>query len=218
VLTRPAAILFDWDNTLVDSWSVIRQALNETLVEMGHQPWSIEETRARVRHSLRNSFPPLFGEAWERARDHYLARFEAIHLDRLAPLAGAREQLDWIGAAGIYTGIVSNKTGRLLRREVEALDWTARFGRIVGAGDAASDKPSRAPVDLVLAESGIEAGDRVWYVGDTGIDVDCALAATCVPVLVHVGDSDPEHERESMARARYRFADFAEMGRVLGSL
>ena len=63
----PKAILFDWDNTLIDSWSVILAAMNHTLVELGHEPWSRVEIEARARLSLRDSFPTLFGAESPRA-------------------------------------------------------------------------------------------------------------------------------------------------------
>ena len=33
-LKRPRAILFDWDNTLVDSWATIHEALNVVMTAM----------------------------------------------------------------------------------------------------------------------------------------------------------------------------------------
>ena len=57
----PAAVLLDWDNTLVDSWPVIHEALCETFLALERQPWTLEETKQRVHHSLRDSFPDLFG-------------------------------------------------------------------------------------------------------------------------------------------------------------
>ena len=58
----PRAFLFDWDNTLVDSWPIIHDALNVTLTAFGKEPWSLDETRSRVRKSMRDSFPKLFGD------------------------------------------------------------------------------------------------------------------------------------------------------------
>ena len=46
------------------------------------------------------------------------------------------------------------------------------------------DKPAVEPVDLALAESGIARGPDVWFVGDTDIDMHCAVNAGCLPVLV----------------------------------
>jgi phosphoglycolate phosphatase len=62
-IRRPSAVLFDWDNTLVDSWAVIHAALNETFTAMDHPNWTREETEARVRGSLRDTFPGMFGTA-----------------------------------------------------------------------------------------------------------------------------------------------------------
>ncbi|HVJ51545.1 MAG TPA: HAD family hydrolase [Aliidongia sp.] len=178
------AFIFDWDNTLVDSWSTIHDALNLMLVELGHPTWTMAETRARVRKSLRDSFPALFGERWQEAQKLYLDAFESIHLDRLKPLPGAAELIGGLHEDGHYLALVSNKTGRYLRREVEALGWSGLFDRVVGAGDAPSDKPHRAAIDMALAESNHAAGPDIWFVGDTGIDMECALNAGCLPVLI----------------------------------
>lgn len=40
-LRKPKAIIFDWDNTLVDSWPVIQHAIDHTMVEMGKEPWGL---------------------------------------------------------------------------------------------------------------------------------------------------------------------------------
>jgi phosphoglycolate phosphatase len=183
-LRRPRAVLFDWDNTLVDSWATIHEALNFLMRAMDKPEWSLDETRERVRLSLRETFPLLFGARWEEARDIYLSRFRAIHLDRLTALPGREAMLRGLAGQGIYLGIVSNKTGPLLRREVERLGWSALFGSVVGAGDAAADKPAREPVRLALAPSAIPAGDNVWFVGDTAVDIECARNSGCVAVLL----------------------------------
>lgn len=187
----PKAILFDWDNTLVDSWGTIHEALNQTFRVMGTPSWSLAEVKLRVRQSLRDSFPALFGDAWEQARTLYLANFEALHLDRLAPLPGAARLIEALDEGGFYLGVVSNKTGRLLRREVAALGWEQRFRRIVGAGDAVADKPARAPVEMALAGSGVDPGGAVWFVGDTDIDMACAINSGCVPVWIGPPAEEP---------------------------
>jgi phosphoglycolate phosphatase len=193
---RPQAVLFDWDNTLVDSWGTIHYALNVTLEAMGHARWTLAETRERVRQSLRDSFPKLFGPRWEAARQLYLDTFTAVHLERLRPLPGAAELIEGLAGAGLYLGVVSNKTGRVLRAEADELGWTRHFGRLVGATDAVADKPELAPVELALEGSGVARGETVWLVGDTALDMECALNAGCLPVLVAPSDpAEPELER-----------------------
>jgi len=209
----PAAVLFDWDNTLVDNWPTIHDALNATLSAMGHPTWTLAETRARVRASLRDSFPTLFGTRWEAARDIFYARFEARHIETLVPLPGAPELLNALHGRGVYLGVVSNKTGRYLRKEAAALDWERYLTRLVGAQDAAVDKPDRAPVDLALAPAGISAGRTVWFVGDTAMDMRCAHAAGCTAVLVGANGAADDF---SDCAPHFHVADLAGVGSLLG--
>lgn len=190
-LPAPDAILFDWDNTLVDNWAAIAGALNAARRAFGHPELSEAAVRGCVRQSMRNSFPAMFGEAWTEARDIFYGSFGANHLETLNPLPGAAELLRRLNAFGLYVGVVSNKNGDYLRKEIRHLAWTDHFGRAVGAGDAVEDKPAVAPVDLALSGSGIGRSGAVWFVGDAAVDMECAIRAGCTPVLRAMGD-EPE--------------------------
>ncbi len=190
-LPAPAAILFDWDSTLVDNWAAIARALNAARSAFGHPEISEAAVRGWVRQSMRNSFPAMFGEAWTEARKIFYETFRSNHLETLKPLAGTADLLKKLNAGGLYVGIVSNKNGEYLRKEIRHLDWDTYFGRAVGAGDAVEDKPAVAPVDLALSGSGIGRSGAVWFVGDTAIDMECAIRAGCTPVLRATGD-EPE--------------------------
>ena len=75
--------MFDWDGTLVNSWPIIHESMNRTLEAMGKAPWTMDETLERVRKSLREAFPPLFGDRWEEARDIFYTAYRAVHLERV---------------------------------------------------------------------------------------------------------------------------------------
>jgi phosphoglycolate phosphatase len=214
-LRRPRAIIFDWDNTLVDSWGTIHDALNFLMAAMERPLWTIEQTQERVRLSLRDAFPAIFGDRWEEARQIYLDRFQAIHLARLTPLPGREAMLRALAGDGHYLGVVSNKTGAVLRGEAAHLGWSPLFGSIIGAGDCHADKPHRAPVELVLQPSGIAPGPDVWFVGDTAVDMECALASGCVPVLLGAAEASVEFAQFPPALA---FADDAALFRALRDL
>ncbi len=183
-LLRPEAIVFDWDNTLIDSWAAIHDAQNHVFAHFDMPLWTLEETRQRVRGSMRDAYPALFGGRWREAGEVFYARFAERHLDTLTPLDGVEAALQELKAMGLYLSIVSNKKGDYLRQEVAALGWESYFGRVIGAFDAARDKPAVDPVDLALSESGIARGPGVWFAGDADIDLACAQAADCIPVLV----------------------------------
>lgn len=185
ILPRPKAILFDWDNTLVDSWVVIHHAMTATFEAMGMQPWTLEECRQNVRKSARDSFPLLFGDRADEATAVFYRTYEADHLAKLRALPGAEAMLAALAETGdLLLGVVSNKRGTLLRLETAALGWDRYFARIVGANDALRDKPAPEVVDFTLAGSGIAAGPAVWFVGDTDIDILCAHNSGCTPVLL----------------------------------
>lgn len=179
----PAVILFDWDNTLVDAWAGVVAALNVVFDRFGLPAWTVEEGRQRIRGSMRDSFPPLFGADWETAIAAFGPAMRAVHLSHVNVLPGTEAMLD-AAAAAVPIGVVSNKNSEFLRREIAHLGWQDRFRAVVGAGDASADKPHAAPIWHALAMIGVQAGAPVWYVGDTALDMQTAHAAGCTAVLL----------------------------------
>jgi phosphoglycolate phosphatase len=105
-LIRPTVLLYDWDNTLVDGWAGIAAALNAVFSAFAMPHWTAEDTRARVRVSLRESFPAMFGDRWTEARDTFYAALTEQHLMHVRPMPGAAEALA-VGRAWPQ-GVVSN--------------------------------------------------------------------------------------------------------------
>lgn len=201
-LPVPKAVIFDWDNTLVDTWPIIHDALNTTFSEFGLPLWTFEETRLRVRKSMRDSFPEVFGKQWEEAGAAYQRHYKERHLERLTALTGAEDVLKLIRSMKLYNTVVSNKKGDTLRREVEKLGWGKYFDAIVGSQDADRDKPHEEPVELALQKSPIPAGANVWFIGDSEIDLECAERTGCTAILYG------EHARQHPSFTDTHFIDF----------
>lgn len=213
---RPTVLLFDWDNTLIDSWTVIHAAMNATLEAMGHPRWSRSEAESRIRSSLRDSFPGLFGERWQEAEKIFYDAFERIHLLEMQPLPGALDLLRWASGAGFYMGVVSNKRGPHLRKEAAHLGWDKYFTAIIGARDAARDKPAREHVQMALDPGGLQPGKHVWFIGDTDIDLICGHNNGCVPVLVR---PQPPHPGEfAEAPPQHYFPELSGLQAALAAL
>ncbi|MBT5912666.1 HAD family hydrolase [Rhodospirillaceae bacterium] len=183
-LCAPDAVIFDWDSTLVDNWGAIHIALNVTLKQMGHKTWTECETRQRANSSAKDAFPRLFAEHSDEALQIFYQAFDRFHLDSLKVLEGSKDLIEWFLKNNVYLSIVSNKNGIHLRKEVSKLGWSNCFQSIVGAGDATEDKPSPEPVKLALKNAGLDAKSKVWFVGDTGLDLQCAVLSNCVPILI----------------------------------
>jgi phosphoglycolate phosphatase len=191
--TRPSVLLYDWDNTLVDGWAGITAALNAVFTEFGHALWTVQDTRNRVRVSLRDSFPVMFGDKWEHARDIFYETLTHKHLDHVYPMPGVPAVLE--AGTPWPQGVVSNKAGAFLRREATHLGWNRFFGAVIGAGDATADKPDPAPIYLALSQLGRTADPSVWYMGDTALDMQAARAAGVTAVLIGNADHDGGVER-----------------------
>lgn len=190
-LPKPKAIIFDWDNTLVNTWPIIHAALEKTFVERGLEPWSFEHVKSKVRKSMRDSFPEIFGENWHDAAAAYQAHYRASHLNKLEELPGAREVLELAKELGLHSVVVSNKKGGNLREEAKHIGWEHLFDNITGADDAPRDKPFADPVHLALSGSGIVPAQDVWFIGDSEIDLECALNTGCTAILY--GDEALSH-------------------------
>ena len=213
-LPPPTAILFDWDNTLIDGWAAIAVALNAVFARHGMPRWSAAEAQANVRGSMRDTFPAMFGAAWQDDAALFYATLADRHLDYLRPLNGAAELL--AACQTVPLAVVSNKSGPILRREVAHLGWGPAFGAVVGAGDASADKPHPAPLKLALDRLRVEPGPKVWFVGDTALDMQAARAAGCCAVLLgsapHGGGVDharPDAQFDSPAQLAREFIALA---------
>lgn len=178
------AVIFDWDNTLVDTWHLIHKSLNSTFDDLGMEQWTLEQTRQKVGHSLRNSFAELFDSNWEKAGELYLKYYQQFNLEEITPLANAEKTLKTLHSAGIPMAVVSNKTGYILREEAKHIGWDKYFVSILGSKDTENDKPHpEAVLKSFIEHKHIKTG---WFIGDTMVDVQCALNSGYTPV--HIGD------------------------------
>lgn len=180
----PVAVLFDWDNTLVDTWKTIFYAVNKTLAAFGLEAWEEDFALSNIQHSGREAFPRLFGDKAKEAQKFFYKVVEEDHLQGLNPMPEAEALLQVLKERGIPVGVVSNKSSVFLRKEAAHLGWQSYFRVLVGAGDAFRDKPAADPLLLALRTLKIPASTEVWMVGDAPVDWDCAKAAGCQAIAI----------------------------------
>ncbi len=184
ILKTPKAVIFDWDNTLVNSWPVIHYAINQTMKAMNKDLWSLQKVKQNIHKSMREYFPQIFGNNWQQAGEIYVNSYKSQHLEKLQFLPNASELINFFYQREVPLFLVSNKIGSTLRLEAEALKVSHKFSAIVGSKDAMFDKPHKAPVDLALQNSKINPSqDLTWFIGDTITDVECAINSGCKPIM-----------------------------------
>lgn len=191
-IAKPRAVLFDWDDTVVQSWPIAVEAFNASLVHMGMPAWSEPEIRRNSGLSAKDAYIKLFGEdRWQEADKVYYDTFHRLAAGGAPAHQGAEDVLKFLRGQNVYLGVVSNKRGDVLRHDAAHIGYDGYFDRIVGAGDAAADKPDPAHVLMALGDSGILPGPDVWFVGDSHMDMICAHRAGCTPILIET-KSPPE--------------------------
>lgn len=185
---RPDVILFDWDGTLADSFALLHAAYNHVADHFVMEPFTREQVLLNTRRSARDIFPDLFGARAAEASDVFYTYIRAHQLSHLNPKDGAEESLKRLFSLGLKMGIVSNMNHEMLVQSVARLGWNQYFPVVLGAGQAARDKPAPDPLLLACQKLGVDPQDQcVWYVGDTETDMMAARDADAVPVFVGHG-------------------------------
>ena len=147
----PTVLLYDWDNTLVDGWAAITAALNAVFAEFGMPPGPPRTPGARARVALRESFPPdVRRPLGTRARP--VLRQLPRPPPGPPPARCTARPRRWRPAPPGRRASCPTRPADYLRAEVAHLGWADHFRAVVGAGDAAADKPDPAPIHLALQQ------------------------------------------------------------------
>ena len=196
--TKPGAVLFDVDETLVHtggsgarSWDAAFRKLYDTPADIGKHT-SAGETDPEV---ARETFVGVLGR--EPDQDE-LARLYAQYLLHLAGdigkapgyrvLPGAVDTLEALVEAGVPLGIVSGAMEGAARTKLVPGDLNRFF--ILGA--YGSDSPDRSELTTLAVAKLVRlhdqlTPDQVFVVGDTPRDIEAAHAAGAVSVGVATG-------------------------------
>ncbi|HEY0901517.1 MAG TPA: HAD family hydrolase [Micavibrio sp.] len=192
-MSRPDAIFFDWDGTLVDTLPGLLIAHNHVRAQFGMPLWTTEQFHHEMKFSSRELYPVIYGDSAAEAIQILRDYMDKNIIKHLHPLRNAEVTLRRLHKAGIATGIVSNKRQEFLDREIAHLGWSRYLSVEAGSGFAVRDKPAGDPIRKALAAINLKPEDSlVWFVGDTATDMLAAADAACLPVLLLHGESRAE--------------------------
>lgn len=184
---RPRGVIFDLDGTLADSLEDIASAMNRTLAGHGFLVHPISAYRTFVGEGVRKLVERALPPGSEHLRDAFLAAYQADYaehlLDATRLFPGVPEVLDGLAAVGVPMAVLSNKTDLPTRQMVEALCGRWKFGAVVGERPGVPRKPDPSSA-LALADALGAPPEAVAFVGDTGVDMLTARAASMRPVGV----------------------------------
>lgn len=180
-LSKLQYVLFDWDNTLAETRTALVTVVNQVLDGYGMP--SLDESNGEYDKNLsfRDNFPNIFGE---KKHDEAYQRYASLYKQQIKNLISTfpcvQQTLDFFAAHKIPMIVLTNKDRNLLNFELPLLFDSKIFTRIVAGHEASKDKPY--PEQAWYALDGLLkpqefTPEKVWIIGDSDMDSDCALAA-----------------------------------------
>ncbi|MCG8335223.1 MAG: HAD family hydrolase [Proteobacteria bacterium] len=191
MLTKPKAIIFDLDDTLIMSdgtvrktWEEVckkyqtshpdidREELFEKIREIAVWYWSDKtrhrEGRINMDHTRRTIAIKAFEQLGlddEQGAITMADRFSELRYSKLELFPGSIELLKMIRQAEIGLGLLTNGESKMQRRKIEQFNLAPYFNVIQVEGEAGVGKPEVAAYELILKSLGTRP-EETWIVGD----------------------------------------------------
>ena len=174
-LTHLRGFVFDWDQTLWDSWDLHHDAIAHAARSLGLPEPSADAVAGDIGASLDEYLTRTFPDP-RAAREHYLA----FHSERRAVMGrlfpGVREVLEALMDCGHQLAVLSNKERAAGEWELDAAGRGGLFAVAAFREELPTLKPEPEGLWHVLARLGVTTGDAL-YIGDSRVDVLCARRA-----------------------------------------
>jgi putative hydrolase of the HAD superfamily len=210
------AVLFDWNNTLVQfTWDdeLLAEGHRAGLRAIGREddpaPFTARH-RERVieRGTPDERYESLLHELLPEATDDQIDAFIDAEHAAWAPafqtLGAAQALLEALRARGLKTGVILNSwpdPGRVLRGDIERAGLTELLDTIVISSEVGMRKPDPGIFQLALEQLGVEPHDAM-FVGDrleTDVQGAARVGMTTVQALWFNADDTPSIEPDFMA-------------------
>lgn len=200
--TRPAAVLFDLDGTLIDSIDLILESAQYAFTKCG----LAGPTRAEWLVGVGRPLPVMFrhfapgGDEDVPALIAAYREFQTANHDALVhAYKGIPEMLGVLTGRGHPLAIVTSKSDALAARGLAHTGIDGFFDTVVGMESSQRHKPDPEPVMVALHRLGYAPGEA-WFVGDSVHDMESGNAAGVATVGALWGPFDADDLAPSKPR------------------
>jgi len=182
------AILFDLDGTLIDSTEAILLGFKNAIEKFGEIGYDEKLILSLIGHPLEIMFDRL-GVAEQNIKKHideYKKNYRAVSKQMTYLLPNAIEAIE-LASKNAKIGIVTTKTGRYSHELLVHMKIREYFLTLIGREQVINPKPHPEPILTALKELDFEDKSRVFMIGDTCLDIECANSAGVKSVGVLCG-------------------------------
>jgi pyrophosphatase PpaX len=198
------AVLFDLDDTLLDSLKARVLALEQVFLEVGITGLEADKFMTSLNGSpFKEALKKL--EQAKNIKDDLFIKYRRAYWfrtqDSLQLFPGVRDMLDELKAVGCKLGIATSKMHDVefegcrigCAGEIEKLGIVDLFATVIGLEDVTHPKPHPQCIYLALEKIGAEPGSTL-VVGDSAADIEAALSAGCQSCQAIWGIAAPDSE------------------------
>lgn len=171
-------IVFDIDNTLIDTTAAVLHSLQKAIREVTGEHWETSRLTPVLGIPGLNAFEMLgirspeqifkIYPLWEQYMYSY--QHTAYLYEGILPL------LEYLKSQGHVLGIITSKTMEQYKNSFIPFGIGGMFRTVITADDTKQHKPHPAPMNTYMWLEDTDAS-QVLYVGDSVYDMDCARAA-----------------------------------------
>lgn len=200
--TRPLALIFDIDGTLVDSNYLHVEAWTRTFEEIGAPVagWRVHRSIGLDSAKLLDA---LLGDRVDELSERATERHSELHQElstRLRSFEGAQELIAHLNEAGVRVVLATSAPQKEFEKLQQVLDLDDNHYTATTADDVETAKPEPDVVEAALKLADVEA-DRAVMVGDTKWDAVAAARAGVRSIGVLSGGVGADELREGGAMA-----------------
>ena len=201
------ACIFDMDGTVSNTINSITYFANKAITENGLSGFTPDYYKYMVGNGAYILVRRMFEKngctdeaLYKKVLKEYNESYDSDFLYLTAPYDGILPLLDDLRAAGIRTGVLSNKPHDQTIDVIETLFGRDYFDMIQGQKDGLPIKPDPSGVFVILKEFGLTADD-ILYLGDTATDMKTGKSAGAFTVGALWGFRDRKELEEGHADA-----------------
>ena len=182
--------IFDLDGTLLNTITDLAKACNYALEKMGFATHPIQAYAYMVGNGVRNLMKKAQQDADDETIDQLLEYFKTYYdehcLDNTKPYPGIIDLLHNLKERDVAVAVASNKYQEATEKIIKGCFPEVEFVAVEGQREGRNRKPDPSIIFAVLEKYPIAKRD-VLYIGDSGIDIECAKRACVESVGVSWG-------------------------------
>ena len=185
--------LWDFDGTLMDTYSVLTRMMADTCRRLGH-----EEDPAQLLSLLKHSLPytmgvmaECYGISLDEFRSAYPEKETEADLLAVQPIPGIPQVLKALTERGAKHYIVTHRSRATCELMLRQHGLLAYFTGMVTAEDPLPRKPDPARCLRILESYGLAPGEAVM-IGDRPLDVNAGRAAGLMTLLLDTEGRFPD--------------------------